>query len=767
MSEAPYYISYELTGDYGALPSSRPWRLNDRVLAIPFHFDIDANSFNNIKIGVFIHIYYVDLCEEIRSNIINIPGEFDLYISTETEEKRAAIEEQFKALGRGRVTVRVFPARGRDIASFVVGFRDEVLSYDIVCRIHSKKSSYSEILQGWRKFLFAQLIGSEDIVNSILHLLVNGGIEFVFPDHYAPVVQSLNFGFNYENMKKLLSRAGKSFTRDILLEFPSGSMFWATSRALSPALALGLTFEDFPPNDSGEYQVDGTMAHAMERSFLYLAETSGAQWVKVCREQDCEQPERLLQVYRHEDIACVSARATRRLLGNRVAGNMNPRNIPEIPAVGFRAEKSLRPRFTLLTPTLRPEKVFGGVASSLRIFEEILSNLPADVDARIVSVTDSVDLDCLGTVPDYQQVLIGAANTEIARSVVDASGERSEQLPVRSNEVVLATAWWTAVFGFRLLEAQHEMFGSCAPLYYLIQDHEPDFYGWSARYALAQSTYQRPSETRAIINSEELFNFFSKNYALQGACFLPYRINQKLRAEFRVVNKEKIILIYGRPGTPRNCFEILIDGLCLWQQAEPVKAREWQIISAGETVDSWRSASVANFVAVGKLSLTDYAEVLCRASVGVSLMLSPHPSYPPLEMAEAGAITVTNSYECKDISQRSDNILSIGTLTPEALAEAIGRAIEKAEPGIGAPARFRTIGSPPCSGPAFSANEIASSMMGHLKSAIVETSAHAAKEEMEDVSVNAEHIPPEKKRRDVNKAISRIGESVSSWWRRL
>jgi hypothetical protein len=39
-------------------------------------------------------------------------------------------------------------------------------------------------------------------------------------------------------------------------------------------------------------------------------------------------------------------------------------------------------------------------------------------------------------------------------------------------------------------------------------------------------------------------------------------------------------------------------------------------------------------------------------------MLSPHPSYPPLEMAEAGMRVVANAFENKDLSRLHENISS-------------------------------------------------------------------------------------------------------------
>jgi hypothetical protein len=42
-----------------------------------------------------------------------------------------------------------------------------------------------------------------------------------------------------------------------------------------------------------------------------------------------------------------------------------------------------------------------------------------------------------------------------------------------------------------------------------------------------------------------------------------------------------------------------------------------------------------------------YAEMLRNCDVGLSLMLSPHTSYPPIEMAACGAACVTNVYSVK------------------------------------------------------------------------------------------------------------------------
>lgn len=60
---------------------------------------------------------------------------------------------------------------------------------------------------------------------------------------------------------------------------------------------------------------------------------------------------------------------------------------------------------------------------------------------------------------------------------------------------------------------------------------------------------------------------------------------------------------------------------------------EWEYLSIGGNHKSIKLKNGNTLVAGGKLTLEKYAEILAESSVGVSLMCSPHPSYPPLEMA--------------------------------------------------------------------------------------------------------------------------------------
>jgi hypothetical protein len=85
---------------------------------------------------------------------------------------------------------------------------------------------------------------------------------------------------------------------------------------------------------------------------------------------------------------------------------------------------------------------------------------------------------------------------------------------------------------------------------------------------------------------------------------------------------------------------------------------------------------ISSFIS-GKLSLEDYSSYLRTASVGISLMVSPHPSYPPLEMAEAGIVTITNSCFGKNLGRVANNIISLDRVAEDTIAEAIASAIPR------------------------------------------------------------------------------------------
>ena len=74
-----------------------------------------------------------------------------------------------------------------------------------------------------------------------------------------------------------------------------------------------------------------------------------------------------------------------------------------------------------------------------------------------------------------------------------------------------------------------------------------------------------------------------------------------------------------------------------------------------------------------------YAELLREHDVGLALMYTPHPSLAPIEMAAAGMLTVTNTFETKTadaLAAISPNLVAVEPTLESVVAglsEAVGR----------------------------------------------------------------------------------------------
>ena len=129
---------------------------------------------------------------------------------------------------------------------------------------------------------------------------------------------------------------------------------------------------------------------------------------------------------------------------------------------------------------------------------------------------------------------------------------------------------------------------------------------------------------------------------------------------------------YGRPKSSRNAFELIVEALKIWARKFE-QASQWRVVSVGAPHRDIQLASNVALRSKGKVTLEEYGSYLADAAVGISLMVSPHPSYPPLEMAEYSVNVVTNSFANKDLAKRSSYIHTVFDVTPENLAEPLVR----------------------------------------------------------------------------------------------
>ncbi|MBG6290916.1 rhamnan synthesis F family protein [Pseudomonas nitroreducens] len=225
-----------------------------------------------VRVAVLLHLYYVDLLDEICGYLRNIIEPFDLYVTTPFEGDIKKILEHTSQLAHS-VTICATENRGRDIGPFLALYRSGRLDgYKAVLKLHSKKSKYSDLGNTWRNLLYSSLVGDSLKVRRILNLFETVAVGVVGPHTYY--LSHDNFwGANRHGMERLLREMGVlGVDEPARLGFFAGSMFWFSPAAFAPLKVLSdkeLVFEA----EAGKQ--DGTMAHALERIFCELARKQG------------------------------------------------------------------------------------------------------------------------------------------------------------------------------------------------------------------------------------------------------------------------------------------------------------------------------------------------------------------------------------------------------------------------------------------------------------------------------------------------------------
>lgn len=325
------------------------------------------------------------------------------------------------------------------------------------------------------------------------------------------------------------------------------------------------------------------------------------------------------------------------------------------------------PAVVILVPTLNPTEIFAGIATAL--------DIGAGLAQRGLTVR-FVATDLPVSSPDASRQFIEGrlpAEKTGARSRIQIGcGVTNETLPFHARDRFLATAWWTA----HLIEGLRPQGFRAPGFLYLLQDYEPNFYAWGPEFADAAASYDL--QFTPIFNSTTLRDYFAMQghgFATQDApSFQPsIDIGRYARGRRPPALARRRLAVYGRPEVARNMFPTAVEALGRFLATEAVPPDRIELLSVGMKHENITLPGGHVLVSLGKLPMHDYPDWLMTVDVGLSLMLSPHPSHPPLEMAAAGARVVTNRFASKDLGRLTPAILSVeGTV--DGIAAGLSRA---------------------------------------------------------------------------------------------
>jgi len=610
-----------------AFPGSR------QVLTVPHNrVAVSRTARAGETIGVFLHLYYPEMTEEMIAYTNHIEREnCTIFISTGSAIKANEIAPIFVAKSRHKFEIRVCENRGRDIAPMLVSFRDRLAEVTYGLHIHTKKSPhYEDGFDAWRRHLLEETLGSAALVENILGLLGTDGIGAVMPEHFGPIKPIIQWFGNFNKTAALLELAGEEITRETLLDFCSGSMFWFRGSALAKLLALDLQYYHFDPEQG---QLDGTLAHALERAMLYFVEAAGYRWLitksGAAKGRTLSPPAIL--------------RAANCVLPTQLQMGPVHKQFPECTGFTVWTSNVVRPRINLLVPALDK-----GDVTALAVFEALREELRADFDARMIAMDGSPGPQYL---PPEGYRLAGYEDADAEGEDVVEDASRRYRLPVvvRENDIFVATSWWTALAGFDAIAKQEALYGvRSRKLVYLIDDFAPGRCGFSARYALAAQTYRQAQVipvfyTAALRAYFEAAGYFKDGIAVQPAGDARFRAKIEHGAL-----KEKILLLHARDEA--GCVALL-DALAGMLRGGGWEG--WRFCGVGEAFES-AALKGERIEVFGKKNVAARAALASRAALGVVMNMSPRPDFAALEMAEAGVLVLADAR----VSELHGNVFS-------------------------------------------------------------------------------------------------------------
>lgn len=225
-----------------------------------------------VSVAVVVHLYYIDVIEEIVKYIENIIVPLDIFVTTPFEGDITSIIDRL-ARTASSVSLYVTENRGRDIGPFIALYRSGALDgYDAILKIHSKKSTYSDKGDAWRDGLYRSVVGDSLTVLRTIELLRSGEVGIVGP-HIYYLTNERYWGADRDAVRHLLTVMNLLEAGDEPeLGFFAGSMFWFQPRALSALHTVDEAELRFEPESGMQ---DGTLAHAIERLFCPIARKAG------------------------------------------------------------------------------------------------------------------------------------------------------------------------------------------------------------------------------------------------------------------------------------------------------------------------------------------------------------------------------------------------------------------------------------------------------------------------------------------------------------
>jgi rhamnosyltransferase len=235
------------------------------------------------RVAMFMHIHYMDLADYCKRYAESMPKYADIYLTTNSEEKKLFLEKTFKDFDGRKVKVLVSENRGREITAHFIELKSVVNQYDYICFAHDKKTNYLKpymVGESFSYHCFENVLASPLYVENIITTFQDNprlGMLVPPPPIHADftIVLGNEWQNNFENVQLLAKKLNikVDIHRDKPPISPLGGIYWYRSEALKILFDADFQYDDFPKEPVKDN--DGTIMHALERVYQLAAQESG------------------------------------------------------------------------------------------------------------------------------------------------------------------------------------------------------------------------------------------------------------------------------------------------------------------------------------------------------------------------------------------------------------------------------------------------------------------------------------------------------------
>lgn len=349
----------------------------------------------------------------------------------------------------------------------------------------------------------------------------------------------------------------------------------------------------------------------------------------------------------------------------------------KIAPLHLRVSSTCEPRVNMLVPTVDLDHFFGAYIGKFNLARRLAEH---GLRVRIVAV-DPTRLP--STWRDQIRRYEGLGSLLDKVQVEFAPDRELLRLEVSPRDTFVATTSWTAHLAHRATqELERDRF------IFVIQEYDPLTYPVGTLGAITRQAYTFPHF--AVFSTDFLRDYF-RSHRL-GVFANGLERGEEDSVSFRnaitsvdppsaeVMRRQAdSLLFYARPEAhaERNMF-----GLGLMAMAEAIRdgtlEGPWRFYGIGAMEpSSARITESASIEILPRQSQDEYRSMLREHSIGLSLMDTPHPSLVPLEMASAGMLVVTSTFENKtaaSLRSISENLIPVEP-TVEAITAGLAEAV--------------------------------------------------------------------------------------------